>query len=167
MKFMLGSDVGSFVFDPASKTITFSGVDLQLKNVLLITNVKTGDILYNFASKSQQCSISGNVITLTFDTTLMNAADELQIYVDIPSTYLGELSVYLRKLLHGVLFPSFVDRSLNSARISIVSGSVGIATSQTLATLTDQTNIGGYQAKGQVLNNNLNSWSNTVRRRFT
>lgn len=73
--------VSDYVFDPSNKTITIPD-DIELENLLLITNVTTGDILFNFADKTRIASISNSVITLTFDTTEMNSQDRLQIWVE-------------------------------------------------------------------------------------
>lgn len=85
MKKLIGSDVGRFVFDPASKTITFHDMlEIGLENVLVITNVTAGTMLYNFADPALGGALVGNVLTLEHDTTAMQAGDSLQVWVDIP-----------------------------------------------------------------------------------
>jgi hypothetical protein len=86
MKQLIGHDVGSLVFNPAGKTITFSGVTLTLEQILLITNVTDQCIVFNFADKTRGGSMVGNVLTLEYDTTAMSAGDSIQCYVDIPSS---------------------------------------------------------------------------------
>jgi hypothetical protein len=93
LKKLIGSDVGSYVFDPTNRTITVSGVrPFNIENVLLISNA--GTMIYNFADSSLGGSVAENVITLTYDTTSMSADDHLQIWIDIPKERLLESEQY-------------------------------------------------------------------------
>ena len=74
MKQLIGSDLGSTVFDPVAGTIAFSGLpDLTLANVLVVTNVTAGVMLYNFADPALGGSLTGNVLALECATTAMAA----------------------------------------------------------------------------------------------
>ena len=76
-----------FTFSAASKTITLGGLfgsmGLQLKNFLLITNVQSGtnQVIYQFNKVGYGATYVEPVLTLDFDTALMNDADELMIIV--------------------------------------------------------------------------------------
>lgn len=85
MKQLIGVDVGSYTFDASAQTVTISGVtgNLNLEQILIITNVTDQIIIYNFADVAKGGSISSNVITLEHDTTSMSDTDRLQIWVDI------------------------------------------------------------------------------------
>ncbi|NBP66583.1 MAG: hypothetical protein EBU66_18290, partial [Bacteroidetes bacterium] len=67
MKKLLGTDLsGSYTFNPAGNTITFSGLrqDISLENILLITNTTANTIIYNFAdSTTGAVSFNNNVLT--------------------------------------------------------------------------------------------------------
>lgn len=52
---------------------------------MLITNVSTNQIIYNFADPLAGGSVFGNVVTLDYNTSGMNNSDKLQIYYDTPS----------------------------------------------------------------------------------
>ena len=101
MKKLLGSDIsGNYTFNPTAKTITFSSLQqsLTLSNILLITNTTANTIIYNFAdSTTGAVSFTNNVLTLDYNTTSMNSADVLQIYVDVPS-YEESLHDLLRRM---------------------------------------------------------------------
>ena len=84
MKKLLSHDLGTYVFNPTAKTLTFSGVTLALEQILLITNTTTNVVIYNFADPTKGGALAGSVLTLDFDTTAMGAGDALQIYVDVP-----------------------------------------------------------------------------------
>ena len=101
MKKLLGTDaVGSYVFTPASNTITFSGLvqAIALQNFLLITNTTANTIIYNFADPTTGAvSFNNNILTLDYNTSAMASTDMLQIYVDLPS-YEETLHDLLRRM---------------------------------------------------------------------
>jgi len=81
MKIIVGTDIGGYAFNKTARTITLTGLDpVKKQQLLLITNVKTGTIIYQFDSLLG--SIIGNVITLDYDTSAMTNTDELQIFID-------------------------------------------------------------------------------------
>lgn len=52
---------------------------------MLITNVSSNQIIYNFADPLAGGSAFGNVFTLDYNTSGMSNSDKLQIYYDTPS----------------------------------------------------------------------------------
>jgi hypothetical protein len=50
--------------------------------MLLVTNVTSNTIIYNFADNSLGGVVLGNVLTLNYNTTIMNNADNLQIFYE-------------------------------------------------------------------------------------
>jgi hypothetical protein len=54
-----------------------------LEDVVLITNVTSNIIIYNFAGNLKGGTIISQVLTLDYDTTSMADADDLQILLDI------------------------------------------------------------------------------------
>jgi len=83
MKQMIGVDVGGYTFDASTKTITITGLDaLDLEQILVITNVTDNIIIYSFNDPLLGGVIASNVLTLTYDTSTMGNADELQIWVE-------------------------------------------------------------------------------------
>jgi hypothetical protein len=101
MKRLVGTDiVGGYIFDPAAKTVTFTGLQytITLANILLITNTTANTIIYNFAdSTNGAVSFASNVLTLDYNTASMNATDALQIYIDVES-YEESLATLLRRM---------------------------------------------------------------------
>jgi len=89
MKKLVGVDIGNYSFDKTNKTITFTGFDflLTLHNILLVTNVTTNTMIYNFASLNTGGDVSNNVLTLDFNTSGMSNTDSLQIYIDVTDNY--------------------------------------------------------------------------------
>jgi hypothetical protein len=75
--------VPDYLFDKTNKRVIFTGFGpSSLEEILLITNVTTGDIIYNFADKLRGGTLDKNVLTLVFDTTKMNDNDSLQIFIE-------------------------------------------------------------------------------------
>lgn len=80
---IVGGQVGSYAFDASAQTITFSGLPftLRLEDIGPITNVTDGIVIYNPQSQGSGGSLSGNVLTLEYDTTAMSDSDSLQVSV--------------------------------------------------------------------------------------
>lgn len=76
--------ITNYTFDKTAKTITFSDyTSILLDQILVITNVTDGIIIYNFCEPTLGGTVAGNVLTLDYDTSAMDNADDLQIWVDI------------------------------------------------------------------------------------
>lgn len=100
MKQFVGTEIGGYSFSAASQQVTLTGLNtLTLEQVLLITNVTTNQVIYQFNNPALGGSISSNVITLDFNTTSMSDTDRLQIIIDyLPAgqkTAAGSQSVVL------------------------------------------------------------------------
>lgn len=79
--------ISNYAFNAATRTITLSDyTSVDLERLLLITNVTDNIIIYNFADPSRGAGVSGNIITLSHDTSSMSNGDSLQIYYDDPSS---------------------------------------------------------------------------------
>ena len=75
--------VSNYTFNKTTKTVTFTDyTTIRLDGILLITNVTDNVIIYNFASPSLGGTVSGNSVTLTYDTSTMDDTDKLQIFYD-------------------------------------------------------------------------------------
>jgi hypothetical protein len=121
MKRLVGTDiVGGYIFNPAAKTITFTGLQytITLANILLITNTTANTIIYNFAdSTNGAVSFASNVLTLDYNTASMNATDVLQIYIDVES-YEESLTTLLRRMNKLLESNAVVDSKLRQ-RVTI------------------------------------------------
>ena len=74
---------GQYVFNAAAQTVTFSEyTSISLEGILLITNLVDNIIIYNFADIGYGGSVSGNILTLAYNTTGMDDTDDLQIFYD-------------------------------------------------------------------------------------
>ena len=77
--------ISKYQFDKTAGTITFPDyAQMRLAGFLLITNVNDGIIIYNFADPAKGGILQGNILTLSYDTSGMDNADNLQvIYEDV------------------------------------------------------------------------------------
>ncbi len=91
MKLLVGQDIGSYSFNPATRQVTISGIPdaISLEQLLIITNVTSNVIIYNFADPALGVSaiagdaVGNDIYTLDYDTTGMASTDRLQIYIDM------------------------------------------------------------------------------------
>lgn len=95
MRKIIGVNYGSYSFNPIGKTITIAGITdiLVLDNISVITNIKNNTIIYEKNVVGKECTISNNIITLTYDTSTMLYNDPLQIIVEIPSNMTAESKI--------------------------------------------------------------------------
>lgn len=75
--------ITNYTFNAGAQTVTFTDyTTISLESVLLITNVTDNIIIYNFADVGYGGSVTGNVLTLAYNTTGMSDTDDLQIFYD-------------------------------------------------------------------------------------
>jgi hypothetical protein len=107
--------ITNYLFDAAGRKITFLDYAvLDLTRVLLITNVTTNTIIYNFADPTKGGIAVGNVLTLTYDTSSMLNTHVLQAFLDIDGATLSDLqqqNMYLRRLLVTLQSNTIIDAS--------------------------------------------------------
>lgn len=90
--------ITTYTFDASEKTITF-GFAPEIEGFSVITNVVDNVIIYQFNDPALGGSVTGNVLTLTYNTASMSDTDELMILYDdgvetqaISGTVTAELS---------------------------------------------------------------------------
>lgn len=69
-----------YTFDASAKTITFTN-EILLRHLLLVTNLSSNNIIYNFACDGFGGTLSNNILTLEYDTTSMSTTDLLSVIV--------------------------------------------------------------------------------------
>ena len=143
----------NYTFSAAAKTVTFNDyTDLRLEQVLLITNVTDNVIIYNFGSATAGGSLTGNVLTLDYNTTTMDDADNLQIFMDVDD----EIALSEKSILSDIsTFAAAIATARGVAsdlRVTVLGGGVTISsgTVTTVTTVGNQTSMGGYLANNQI-----------------
>ena len=75
--------IQNYDFNAVAKTITLNDYSLvNLEGLLLVTNVTDNKIIYNFADSNLGGVVTGNIITLTYNTASMDNGDLIQIFYD-------------------------------------------------------------------------------------
>ena len=119
----------NYSFNAAAKTVTFNTTDvLTLEQLLIITNVTTNKIIYNFADPNAGGTIVNNVLTLDFNTTSMSSSDKLQIFIDnilTPASdetlqLVGEQNELMRRMVK-LMEPSANQNSVGYQRVEVTS----------------------------------------------
>ena len=75
-------DSDKYTFDASTKTVTFTDL-IDENKLLLITNITDNQIIYNFGCPKYKGTLSGRVLTLEYDTTLMSDGDTLQVTMNV------------------------------------------------------------------------------------
>jgi hypothetical protein len=150
MKRTLGIDLaGSWVFTPGAAgagTIAFSGITLELDQILIINNSTRNEIIYNFASAaSGAASFANNTLTLDANTSTHSASDRLLVYVEVEDELIATLQVLrmaVQSLTRNMGRVDTVGRLVVDANVS--SGTLPGVT--TVSTVTNQAQHGGIAA---------------------
>jgi hypothetical protein len=164
--------VSNYSFNAASKQITLPDyTTLDLESLLLITNVTTNTIIYNFAGQGKGATISNNILTLDFDTTSMSNLDQLQIYIDdglspAANATIEELTrafednnAFLRRILQALTPVANMDAS---QRLRVAVDSINVALGGTSNINTAQ--IAGFGSSEILLQDSFNAYANCNRR---
>lgn len=126
-------------FTPASKTIKLGITDFDVRRLYAIINQTNQTILYATATPGRgYTAISGDTITLAYDTTAMSATDVLQVLYDDSEDL--ELTRMLYEVAERLAFLPSVRGTLADLRVSVVNAPA----------VTNQTQIGGYNANPQI-----------------
>jgi hypothetical protein len=105
-------------FNPATRQVTFVDLTtLDKSRILLITNSTQNRVIYNPNATGLGGTVSGNVLTLTFDTTTHGANDDLIVAYENGDNKVGVLS-------SAILVVSYVN---------ILSGGAGYTSAPTVA----------------------------------
>ena len=129
-KLAIGTNLGSYSFNKATKQITFSGFTPVLRNILAVIDTTNQTVIYNCASPSLGGTLSGSVLTLTYDTNTgaFNNADELHI------VYFNGTDPQLTSLLS--LLPSSIGKKADADSLSVALSTEAYAALDTVGTAT-------------------------------
>jgi hypothetical protein len=159
--------VKNYTFNKSLKQVTISNIaELDIEQVLLITNVTANVIIYNFADPLAGGYTTGNVLVLDFDTASMSDTDKLQIFLDIPNYQdLETLADVLVAGMSGILTQlQSMKKSQGMAdvggRVRTVAegGSVAIS-SGTVTTVSNIASVGGFAGNLYVATQTNQGWA--------
>lgn len=182
MKKLVGRDIGTYIFNPAAKTITLVGLPaIGLEQILTVTNTTDGKMIYCFTSTNNSLggTETNNILTLTYDTTSMSASDELQIYVDLPDDGSATASMneaYTHLLLERMctlLAPMATQDAAQRQRVSVDAFPGTIATITAVTGITNAipvgniATLGGVDPRFLIIDTARNAYANGIRSKLT
>lgn len=132
--------VDKYTFDKANKKITFPDIqDIRLEGFQLITNVSTGVIIYQFNNPLKGGTLSGNILTLTYDTTSMLDTHKLQIiYHPLKNGFFQRSLALLETIKNGVLRPEWVTQTANGKSTRVLTDPTSnLSTVDTVSNITN------------------------------
>ena len=75
--------IKEYLFDASEGLITFTDyTTIDLDSILVIVNVTDNIVIYNFADTTKGGTVSDNILTLMYNTSLMDNDDKLLIYYE-------------------------------------------------------------------------------------
>ena len=152
----------NYTFNPAAKTVTFTDyASLDLSDVILITNVTDGTIIFNFASPNLVGSVVANVLTLNYDTTSMSSTDKLAIYLDDAYTPSSDEALVLLRRMVKLMEPLAVQDSAQRQRVTI--DAMSGVTLPTVTTVSNLAGLGGVDPRFQFIDQARNAYANGIR----
>ena len=156
----------NYTFNPAAKTVTFTDyASLDLSDVILITNVTDGTIIFNFASPNLVGSVAANVLTLNYDTTAMSSTDKLAIYLDDAYTPSSDEAIVLLRRMVKLMEPLAVQDSSQRQRVVIENITTG--TVNAVTTVSNLAGLGGVDPRFQFIDQARNAYANGIRANIT
>lgn len=184
------TQIKNYSFNKTLKTVSFNDyVSIDLDSVLLLTNVTSNIIIYNFANPLLGGSVSGNTLYLNYDTSLMNDNDDLQIFYQdslVPSTEIKQdaLNLLIELLQDQIKNDGTIQRQLlqllrplsiitnGSYRLNIDVNNVGslsgniaqVTLVPTVSSVTNMVNIGGLNAFDLQFNSAHMAFADSIRR---
>ena len=168
--------IDDYVFNKTAKTIVFSDyTSIRLEGIKLITNVTAGTIIYQFNSSTKLGTLSGNTVTLAYDTSAMADTDKLMIIYDPPSggffdrvtRLLGNIASYVKDPDYAV--PTALGKKvmciLNTD--SSIGGVTTVTTVTTTGTLTNLTNFNTLDSRNLIWAGWENQYNEGIRSKIT
>lgn len=153
--------VANYSFDASEKKITFRDYDsIRLEGIKLITNVTTGDVVYQFNKAEKSGAVASNILTLDHDTTAMSDADKLMIIYEEPGQgLLGVVSYYFRQISEYLrIIPDLIQSGngglLKFRAMLATDSSIGtvsnVSAVSTVTTVANIVNLNNIDAREQI-----------------
>jgi hypothetical protein len=140
----------NYTFDKTAKTITFLDYSsIVLSSILLITNVKEGIDIFLFDDATKGGTISGNVLTLEYDTTAMSNSDPLLILIYNDSEAASDdLQELVLSRLAGLNVLEMAQSAAGEIKVVIgsTSSSAILGSISSVSVIGNQTAVGGNAA---------------------
>lgn len=154
--------VENYSFNPATGIITFADYDsIKLESVLLVTNVTTNVMIYNFASPALGATVTGNQLVLGVNTSAMSNTDKLQIFYEEDAKPATDEGLLLLRRLVQMLAP-IATQDVNQRQRVVVEG-IGTFNLNNSPSISNIGAFGGVDPRFQFIDAARNAYSNGIR----
>jgi len=163
--------ISNYTFDASQKKIFFDDYQsIDLESLLLITNVTDNIIIYNFADPTKGAGVSGNSVTLSYDTASMSDTDALQIFYedglsaasDNSVQVIGDVALTLKRIAKNMESLQVVD-SLQRQRVVVET----LANMTTLGQCNAVNGLGGVDPKQLMIDLARTAYNAGIRNNLT
>lgn len=158
--------VTNYTFNPMLRQIAFTDYSsIALKSVLLVVNVTTNEIIYNFANHLTGGTVTGNVLNLTFDTSSMSSSHDLLIYYDAPGVPATDEALVLLRRIAQSLIPLATQDANQRQRVTVdaLAGGLTLGTVSTVSTVSNVATLAGVDPRYQFIDAARNAYANGIR----
>jgi hypothetical protein len=159
-----------YTFNAAARTITFAG-DVTIEQLGVVTNLVYGVQIYNAMDPTKVGTLTGNVLSLTYDTSSMSNTNALQVFYGNSSQMLSveidDMFAVLRNIFNELVSPAHVDMALNRLRATALIESGTITTVTTVTTVGAVTAVDSYQGRLMAIGIDETAWAQCCRSRIT
>lgn len=153
----------NYTFNPVAKTVTFTDyASLDLSDIILITNVTDGTIIFNFAAPTLVGSVAANVLTLNYDTSAMSSTDRLAIYLDDSYTPASDEALVLLRRMVKLMEPLATQDAAQRQRVAVEA-----MPQISVSNLSNIIAYGGVDPRFQFIDQARNAYANGIRANIT
>jgi hypothetical protein len=116
--------ITTYTFNAAAKTVDLSSITgFKIERLLAIINAKTGALIYAAGNAATgYATVSGNVVTLVYDTTAMANADPLTIIYDTQRDGVGDLTACPAASTNGTPVIATIPSNVKAVRFYLNTG---------------------------------------------
>lgn len=167
--------IDKYAFDANARTITFPDLpDIKMEGLQLITNISTGEIVYQFNQSGKGGTLTGNILTLAFDTSSMNSTDKLQIIYHPPAGgFFNRIVALLEQIWRATVRPEWLVAISTGKALrtlldtnSNLNAVTTVTTVTTCATVTNLTNFNTIDSRELVWAQMRQAYTHGIRNRI-
>jgi hypothetical protein len=148
--------VREYAFNKTAKTVTLPNVvGLRLEGFMLIVNSTRQTVIFDPTTVGLGGTLSGNVLTLAFDTSTHADTDALQIYYDDGVWDSDQNLIMLQRILEAIRNPDYLSNTNQSRMLRCI-----LDTNSALNNITTLTALGQLGPAGAQLNASELAYSN-------
>ena len=163
---MSGQIIKNYTFNPTAKTIKFNDfASIDLSSIKLITNVSNGTIIYQFNDATKLGTVSGNTLTLSYNTVSMSSSHKLMIIYEEASEKAEQhfLIRLLSEIRQAIRNPSWTLFSSKGQQVKVYITNDSESASMTLGAVSNLNGINSLDSRWLIWNQFSASYQQGIR----